>query len=219
MADNGNFMQVSMSGGDPQQRHIVNSLLAVRGAGGRPQARKLRETATVLKEQLQYSATQLRDAEQALEGFRVKTITLPSDVPVAAGLTMTQPTVIKQYFDEKIRVDSIARDREALSSALNQFASGAASTDAFRTIPAVRGAPELSRALDSLSNAASLRVMRRRFTNEYKPVQELEAKISGTTPRSRPRVAALIKCSRPSAPSIQVATSSRDLQSSATLDQ
>ena len=40
------------------------------------------------------------DAEQALEGYRVKTITLPSDVPVAAGLTMTQPTVIKQYFDD-----------------------------------------------------------------------------------------------------------------------
>ena len=142
MADNGNFMRVSMSGDDPQRTaDIVNGLTSqfVELAADLKRA-KLRETATVLKEQLQYSATQLRDAEQALEGFRVKTITLPSDVPVAAGLTMTQPTVIKQYFDEKIRVDSIARDREALASALNQFASGVASTDAFRTIPAVRGA-------------------------------------------------------------------------------
>jgi hypothetical protein len=95
MADNGNFMRVSMSGDDPQRTaDIVNGLtsqfveLAADEAGQAP-----RDGHGPL-EQLQYSATQLRDAETALEGFRVKTITLPSDVPVAAGLTMTQPTVI-----------------------------------------------------------------------------------------------------------------------------
>ncbi len=178
---------------------------------------KLRETAAVLKEQLQYSATQLRDAETALEGFRVQTITLPSDVPVAAGLTMTQPTVIKQYFDEKIKVDSIARDREALTSALNQFSTGAASTDAFRTIAAVRGAPELSRALDTLSNAeASLRVMRQRFTDEYKPVKELEEKINGLRSNLIPGlVSQLTRQMEQTERSIdtRIATSSRDLQS------
>jgi capsular exopolysaccharide synthesis family protein len=219
MADNGNFMRVSLSGDDPQRAaDIVNGLTSqfVELAADLKRA-KLRETATVLKEQLQYSATQLRDAEQALEGFRVKTITLPSDVPVAAGLTMTQPTVIKQFFDEKIRVDSIARDREALSSAMQQFSTGTASTDAFRTIPAVRGAPELSRALDSLSNAeASLRVMRQRFTNEYKPVQELEAKIASYRNTLIPGlVSQLTGQMQQTERSIdtRIATSSKDLQS------
>lgn len=218
MADNGNFMRLSLSGNDPQRAaDVLNALTSkfVELAADLKRA-QLRETATVLKEQLQYSAAQLRDAEQALEGFRVKTITLPSDVPVAAGLTMTQPTVIKQFFDEKIRVDSIARDREALTSALGQFSTGSASTDAFRTIPAVRGAPELSRALDSLSNAeASLRVMRQRFTAEYRPVKELEEKINSLRSALIPGlVAQLTGQMQQTERSIdtRIATSSRDLQ-------
>ncbi len=218
MADNGNFMRVSLSGDDPQRAtDVVNGLTSqfVALAADLKRA-KLRETAAVLKEQLQYSAAQLRDAETALEAFRVKTITLPSDVPVAAGLTITQPTVIRQFFDERIRLDSIARDREALSSAMGQFSSGSASTDAFRTIPAVRGAPELSRALDSLSSAeASLRVMRQRFTDEYKPVKELEEKISGLRGALIPGlVGQLTRQMEQTERAIdtRIATSSRDLQ-------
>jgi capsular exopolysaccharide synthesis family protein len=180
MADNGNFMRVSLAGDDPQRAtDIVNGLTTqfVALAADLKRA-KLRETATVLKDQLQYSATQLRDAEQALEGFRVQTITLPSDAPVAAGLVMTQPTVISQYFNEKVRADSLRRDREALASTLTEFQSGATSTDAFRTIPPVQNAPELVKSLAELSDAeASLRVMKQRFTDEYKPVQELQARI------------------------------------------
>lgn len=219
MADNGNFMRVSLSGTDPQRAtDIVNGLTSqfVELAADLKRA-KLRETATVLREQLQYSATQLRDAEQALEGFRVRTITLPSDVPVQAGLTITQPTAIKQYFDEKMRVDSLGRDREALTSAMSQFAAGSASTDAFRTIPAVRGAPELSRALDSLSNAeASLRVMKQRFTDEYKPVKDAQESITRLRTNTIPTlVNQLTQQMRQSEAAIdqRIATSSRDLQS------
>ena len=218
MADNGNFMRVSLSGEDPQRStDIVNGLTSqfVELAADLKRA-KLRETATVLREQLQYSATQLRDAEQALESFRVRTITLPSDVPVQAGLTMTQPTAIKQYFDEKFRVDSLGRDREALLSAMSQFEAGTASTDAFRTIPAVRAAPELSRALDSLSNAeASLRVMRQRFTDEYKPVKDAQESISRLRTSTIPTlVGQLTSQMRQTEASIdqRIATSSRDLQ-------
>jgi capsular exopolysaccharide synthesis family protein len=181
MAENGNFMRVSLSGHDPQRAaSALNAVTAqfVALAADLKRA-KLRETATVLKEQLQYSATQLHDAETALEAFRVRTITLPADVPVAAGLTMTQPTVIKQYFDEKVQADLLRRDREALNTAMGQFQSGTTSSDAFRTIPSAQSAPELSKALGELSDAeASLRVMRQRFTDEYKPVGDLQARIA-----------------------------------------
>ena len=83
--------------------------------------------------------------------------------------------------------------------------------------PRFAARPELSRALDSLSNAeASLRVMRQRFTNEYKPVQELEGKINGYRSTVIPGlVAQLTSQMQQTERSIdtRIATSSRDLQS------
>lgn len=180
MADNGNFMRVSLSGNDPQRTAaIVNELTTqfVQLAADLKRA-KLRETAAILKEQLSYSATQLRDAEGALEGFRAKTIIQPSDVPIAAGIGLTQPTVIRQYFDDRMAADSLRRDRAALTTALQSFQSGNTSTDALRTISSVSRAPELSRALGELSDAeANLRVMRQKFTDEYRLVREGQARV------------------------------------------
>ncbi len=180
MADNGNFMRVSLSGQDPQRTAaIVNELTSqfVQLAADLKRA-KLKETAAILKEQLQYSATQLRDAEGALEGFRAKTIIQPSDVPIAAGIGLTQPTVIRQYFDDRMAADSLRRDRAALTTALQSFQSGNTSTDALRTISSVARAPELSRALGELSDAeANLRVMRQKFTDEYRLVREGQARV------------------------------------------
>jgi len=159
MADNGNFMRVSLTGTDPiRLTSVTNDLTGqfVNLAADLKRA-KLRETARILKEQLEYSAAQLRDAEQALEEFRVRTITLPSDVPIASGIQLTQPTVMKQFFDEKVRIDSLQKDREALNDALSRFQSGSASVDAFLTIPSAQRAKELNKSLEELSEAEKQR--------------------------------------------------------------
>jgi capsular exopolysaccharide synthesis family protein len=181
MADNGNFMRVVMSGDNPQRlASVTNELTAqfVNLAADLKRA-KLRETARILKEQLEYSAAQLRDAEQALETFRVRTITEPNDLPVVSGLVATQPAAMKQFFDEKVRVDSLRREREALQTAMQQFRDGSGSTDGFLAIPSVGRTKQLGGAIEELAEAeANLRVLRQRFTDEYKPVKELQDRIA-----------------------------------------
>ena len=219
MADNGNFMRVSLTGTDPMRlTTVTNDLTAqfVNLAADLKRA-KLRETARILKEQLEYSAAQLRDAEQALEEFRVRTITLPSDVPIASGIQLTQPQVMKQYFDEKVRIDELGKEREALLGALDRFQNGSASVDAFLTIPSAQNAKDLNRSLEELSEAeANLRVMRQRFTDEYKPVRDLQERVSTlrevTIPRQVTQLSSQMSVMEKTLQT-QVATSSKDLQS------
>lgn len=218
MADNGNFMRVSLSGQDPERTAaIVNELTTqfVQLAADLKRA-KLKETAAILKEQLQYSATQLRDAEGALEGFRARTITQPSDVPIAAGIGLTQPTVIRQFFDDRMAADSLRRDRSALTTALQNFQSGNTSTDALRTISSVSRAPELSRALGELSDAeANLRVMRQKFTDEYRLVREGQARVDTLRSVVIPKMVAQLAQQmtiQEQAIEQQLSRSSRDLQ-------
>ncbi len=53
------------------------------------------------------------------------------------------------------------------------------SMDAFQTIPAVRNAPDLDRALEELSAAdAELRALKFRYTDEHKPVRDLQDRIN-----------------------------------------
>ena len=71
--------------------------------------RKLTILTETLDEQVTYAAEQLREAENRLESFRVSTITLPTEnVPVAAGLQSTQPTVLTNYFNQKIEVEELS---------------------------------------------------------------------------------------------------------------
>jgi capsular exopolysaccharide synthesis family protein len=219
VAENGNFMRLTMTGENPQRlATVTNDITAqfVNLAADLKRA-KLRETARILKEQLEYSAAQLRDAETSLEEFRVRTITLPTDVPVAAGIQLTQPTAIKQYFDDKVRIDSLRRDREALNTALARFQSGSASTDAFLTIPSAQNAKELNRALEELSEAeANLRVLRQRFTEEYRPVHDMQDRV--TTLREQTIPGLVLQLSRQmelqeTSTEKQITSASRDLQS------
>jgi capsular exopolysaccharide synthesis family protein len=218
MADNGNFMKVTMIGDDPQRLTTVTNEVTAQfvSLAADLKRAKLRETAKILKEQLEYSAAQLRDAEQALETFRVKTITEPSDIPVASGLVATQPTAIKQYFDEKIRIDSLRREREALAGAMSQFTSGAGSVDAFLSIPSVNRTKELNGALEELAEAeANLRVLRQRVTDEYKPAKELQERITTLRSTTIPsQVAQLSRALDAQAASTEreVTRGSRDLQ-------
>ena len=125
---------------------------------------------------------------------------------------------MKQYFDEKVRIDSLRKDREALVEALGRFQSGSASIDAFLTIPAAQGATELNRSLEELSEAeANLRVMRQRFTDEYKPVRDLQERIATLREVTDPAPGDTARPARWRSwrrrAMAQVATSSKDLQS------
>lgn len=214
-----NFIRLSLVGSNPGKtadvlNGVINRFVDVAADLKR---RKLAILTDMLAEQVTYSADQLREAETRLEGYRVSTITLPTEnVPVAAGLQATQPTVLTNYFDQKIQLEELRRDRVALQGVVARMATPGFSMDAFQTIPAVRNAPDLNRALEELSSAdAELRALKFRYTDEHKPVRDLQDRINTLRTQTIPMYAnALIQQmeTQEQALGSQVATQSRDLQ-------
>jgi tyrosine-protein kinase Etk/Wzc len=129
---------------------------------------------------------------------------------------MTQPTVITNFFNQKVRVEEVRRDREALQAVLAKTIAGDLAVDAFQQIPAVREAPDLSGALKELSSAeAELRALRYRYTDEHKPVRDLQEKIVKLRQETIPAYAsALIEHLKTEETTLQsqIATASKDLQ-------
>jgi capsular exopolysaccharide synthesis family protein len=141
---------------------------------------KLVEQRDVLKQQTDFASQRLREKEIELQSFRIRTVTLPNlSTPVAPGLMMTQPTVMSEFFSKKRQVDELRRDRQSILDLLARSERGELTVDAFRTIPSVKDAPDLNRALEELSVAeAELRAARVRYTDSMKAVQMVIGRIT-----------------------------------------
>lgn len=174
---NGNFLQISMQGRDAQKiADIVNTTIHryVDVAADLKRAR-LDELTEILAEQLQYAETQLREAEIALEDFRVQTITLPSDraTPVTPGLAQTRDPVFDNFFSMRVELEQVRRDREALGAALSS-----GSVQSLESVGAAQESSALVSALSELTQKqAELRALRYRYTDEHPPVQRLADEI------------------------------------------
>ncbi|HKV76469.1 MAG TPA: polysaccharide biosynthesis tyrosine autokinase [Gemmatimonadales bacterium] len=181
LPEDGNFMNLSITGESPQRIAAILNTITEQfvGVAADLKKRKLTILARTLEDQTQTTRVELERAENALESFRTSTITLPNEgVPVAAGLQQTQPTVITNFFKQKMELEALRNDRKGLEDVLAKTQAGELAVDAFQTIPAVRTAPDLSKALTELSDAeAELRALQNRYTDEYKPVQDLKARI------------------------------------------
>ena len=88
--------------------------------------------------------------------------------------------------------------------------------DAFQTIPAVRNAPDLDKALAELSSAdAELRALKFRYTDEHKPVRDLQDRINTLRTQTIPALANGLVAQMLTQEQVldgQIATQSRDLQ-------
>jgi capsular exopolysaccharide synthesis family protein len=194
MPPEGTFLEVGLDGTDPV--HItatVNALLRrfVEVAAELTRA-KLDETLLILQEQLEYTEDELADAERTLEEFRVRTISLPSDrsAPISPGLQLTRDPVFSSFFEMRVELEQVRRDRERLESALGGLTnSGEVRIESLELIPLVRESSELRRILDDLVEARSqVRVLRDRYSDDYAPLQELLAQVQTIETRAVPRV-------------------------------
>ena len=185
-----NFLSLRLAGPDPERTASTLNALITRfvDEAATQKRQKLTLLSEVLDSQVLNQAEKLRSAEETLEGFRVGTVTLPRDqTPVAAGLQFTEPTVYGEYFNLRTQRDAIVRDRQAIEAVLDRAKTGAMATDAFNTIPSVKNAPDLLLVLGDLSRAeASLRDSLTRYTEEYKGVKDLRAKINDLRTRTIP---------------------------------
>jgi capsular exopolysaccharide synthesis family protein len=143
--------------------------------------RNLTEFANTLESQLTYAEQSLRDAESALQRFRVNTITQPTDVPVPAGIQQTTPRATDQYFADKIEAENLRRDADALRRFAAAAQRGEVSPDAMMQIPSVANNPAatgLRNAMQQLWEVqAKLNTARQFYTDDHKSVKELEQQL------------------------------------------
>jgi capsular exopolysaccharide synthesis family protein len=183
LAPQGNFLRLTLTGTSPSFTAATLNAVAQQfvQVAAQLKTEKLDELTRILGQQLRSAEEDLRHKEGLLEGFRVATITLPSDraSPVAPGLTQTRDPVFQNFFSMKVEQEGLRRDREAVESVLASSSDTANLVVSLEAIPAVRNASELMGTLTDLTQKqAELRALRNRYTEEYLPVQRLTADIN-----------------------------------------
>ena len=189
----GNFIQVRYSGTDPVRiTNILTEVLESHVEVARDIKRgRLDETLQVLEEQLVYAQQELAAAERALEDFRVRTITLPSDqaTPISAGLEVTRDPVFDNYFDMQIDLETVRRDRQRVERVLAELPDSTIPVETLEAIPAAASSRELSQVLDELVDLrGQLRVLRDRYSDQYPPIQEILTRLRTISDETIPRI-------------------------------
>jgi capsular exopolysaccharide synthesis family protein len=152
------------------------------------------EYSNILAGQLSTAERSLHDAENALEAFRVQTITKPGEpgTPIAPGVAATTDPAIRNYFTQKFDYEDLKQDREALEKILSN-PSDSVSVEAALLIPSVSQSPSakaLRDAFDQLNKArADLASARQAFTDEYATVKDLRTNIDQLQTQTIPRLA------------------------------
>ncbi len=180
----GALMRLSLRGSDPE--HLAATLNQVASSFVETAALLKREKLTVFTEvleaQLQRAFSELRASEQALENFRVGTITLPTDrggAAIAPGLAETRDPVFLAFFQLRVDRDGLANQREALARALRvPLDSSSSLVVSLGAIAAAQASAELSATLTDLATRrAEARRLRLAFTPEHPPLRALEREI------------------------------------------
>lgn len=192
---NGNFLSLALAGQDPDGiattlNGILDRYISV--AADLKRAR-LDELVSILEQQVDYAAERLRQAEIALEDFRVETVTLPSDrsTPVAPGLQITQDPVFGNFFQMRVDQEEIRRQQDLIRRALDRESE--APLETLRAVPAVQGSSELMGALSELTEKRSeLRALRYRYTDQHPPVRQLLDEIEILETQTIPALAAVV---------------------------
>ncbi|HEX5436721.1 MAG TPA: polysaccharide biosynthesis tyrosine autokinase [Gemmatimonadaceae bacterium] len=182
------------------------------------------EVVNTVADQSRQADSVLNAKQEALQHFRVHTITLPSESgPMPAG-TNTNPNatvaadpVTSNYFDLKVQQGNVERDITALQTILAQAAKDSLSPDAFSAIPSVRTqGQELQEVLKTLyTTEAKLRADQQIYTENYQGVKDLEQQISALKTRTIPaltqQLVARLKTQDASL-TAQIGDASRELQ-------
>lgn len=179
----GTFLRVQYAGTDPEHVARVVNGVTERYAQVAEQLKRAKfdQLTAILEEQLAYAEDNLREAELALEEFKVRTISLPSEqgTPVTPGLQQTQNPVFQNFFNLKIEQEDARRDEIAIERAMTRSREeGRLATEALEVIPSVRESSDLMNVLRlATERRAELRALRLRYTDEHPSVQELQEDI------------------------------------------
>jgi len=216
---NGNFLAVELRGTNPRQISAILNAVTQRYVQVAAQLKreKLTELTKILEDQLTTAQRNLDDAETALQTFRTRTITLPTDQPAGRGAgAEARDPVRTSFFELQVERDQLRRDRDAIERLLARPGDAGLPVDALSAIGSVQQAPELSNALKELSTKqAQLRAYRYHYSDAYPPLQRLAAEIADLEQRTIPALARALSAqlaARETEVGRQVDATSRDLR-------
>jgi capsular exopolysaccharide synthesis family protein len=179
----GTFIQLELMGKDREKvARILNAVMErhVEVAAELKRA-QLDELTGILQQQLDRVERELADAEASLQSYQVQTITLPSEDtgPIAPGLAQTRDPVFGEFFQMRVDLDQLQRDKARLEAAVTEMASsGRIPVESLELIPAVRESSQLTAAMTSLAEArAELAVLLEEYTEEYQPVKDMRDRV------------------------------------------
>ena len=176
-AEDGQFLKITLSGEDPERTaHIVNAWATelVNSSGGLKK-RNLLEFKRMLSDQLALAEAELRASESRLENFRVNTITLPSGPSPLAPPTAQADPLVASYFQQKVALDEIRREKAALERMITAARAGQINTQEFLQLPTLlNNSPQLRSALEELSlRQATLRTEQQYLTDANPRIKQL----------------------------------------------
>ncbi len=140
--------------------------------------------ASILEGQQKYAADALTSAENALESFRVRTVTQPSErQTIQPGIELTNSPVFENYFKDKVQADAYTRDRTSLERILNQARAGTPiSAEAVLSVPIAATDPaadNLRKVLaEQVERENTLRKLRETYTDEAHQVADQQAALA-----------------------------------------
>ncbi len=189
------FLTVGMTGTSPTQTATVLNAIADRYVqlATALQHERLTQLTSVLSQQVGAASQSLAVAEQALEAFRERTITLPSDRPAGGGMPAASdmggndPTR-SRFNAAQNQLATTRSDLATVERLINFATDSSGALTGFEEQPVISRSPSLMGAFKELdSKAAQLRALRNRYTDAYPPVIQLEQEISqlrrGTIPQ------------------------------------
>ena len=201
-----NLLRVTLTGTNPQKLAAIMQALVDEfvAAAADLKRRNLVEVSRTLDKQLQVAAKDLHDAENALQSFRVRTVTLPSEAQTAVapipspvtdgasarGASATPPAdpLTANFFTEQLTYDAARRQRAMLERTLSAVKGGTLDPSALNGIAAVRTDPELQTALRTLADdEAKLATARNEFTDAHPTVRALAASVQQLRNETIPR--------------------------------
>lgn len=154
----GRFVQVGYDATDPLvAKNTLNAVLRrfVEEAANLKRANLVQES-NVLDSQLLSAEQRMRDAQVALEGFKMNTVgQAKEDVPIPAGLGMTTSYTYGSFLQMQQTIDSLRRESRELTAAMERTAAGGLTSDQMLAIGSVRSSPDLQGVIANISRAES----------------------------------------------------------------
>lgn len=222
LPEKSNFLWLKLRDEDPQlaQQTLNTWMRKYVEVAGELKKHNVVEFSKTLSGQLQFAETSLHDAERALENFRVRTITLPSEGgPVAPGLQETRDPAMRSFFDQKIYYDDTRHDREALEKVISGARAGTVPWEAALLIPSVSTSPSAQQLRDAFTQLhakqVELAAKREAFTDKHPAVLDIVAAVRTLETQTIPGLASQLLVQlrdRESDYSSRINSASREMQ-------